>query len=83
AFEDAVGIDGVVITKLDGTAKGGGALTAVNETDSSIAFIGTGEEVEDVERFDADGFISRLLGMGDIRALVDRVEEAMEETDAE
>ena len=83
AFDDAVGIDGVVITKLDGTAKGGGALTAVDQTDSSIAFIGTGEEVRDIDRFDPDGFISRLLGMGDIRALVDRVEEAMEETDVE
>jgi signal recognition particle subunit SRP54 len=83
AFDEAVGIDGVVITKLDGTAKGGGALTAVDQTDSSIAFIGTGEEVKDIERFDPDGFISRLLGMGDIRALVDRVEEAMEETDVD
>ena len=83
AFDESVGIDGVVITKLDGTAKGGGALTAVDQTDSSIAFIGTGEEVKDIERFDPDGFISRLLGMGDIRALVDRVEEAMEETDVE
>ncbi|MDZ7687821.1 MAG: signal recognition particle protein Srp54 [Halobacteriales archaeon] len=83
AFDDAVGIDGVIITKLDGTAKGGGALTAVHQTDSSIAFIGTGEEVNDIERFDPDGFISRLLGMGDIRALVDRVEEAMHETDVD
>jgi signal recognition particle subunit SRP54 len=83
AFDEAVGIDGVVITKLDGTAKGGGALTAVDQTDSSVAFIGTGEEVSDIERFDPDGFISRLLGMGDIRALVDRVEEAMEESDIE
>lgn len=83
AFDEAVGVDGVVITKLDGTAKGGGALTAVDQTDSSIAFIGTGEEVRDIERFDPDGFISRLLGMGDIRALVDRVEEAMEESDVE
>ena len=83
AFDDAVGIDGVIITKLDGTAKGGGALTAVHQTDSSIAFIGTGEEVKDIERFDPDGFISRLLGMGDIRALVDRVEEAMHETDVD
>jgi len=54
-FEDAIGIQGVVITKLDGTAKGGGALTAVNETDSSIAFLGTGEEVGDVERFERSG----------------------------
>ncbi|MFW5929268.1 MAG: signal recognition particle protein Srp54 [Halobacteriota archaeon] len=81
AFDEAVGVDGVVITKLDGTAKGGGALTAVHQTDSSIAFVGVGEGVADVERFDPDGFISRLLGMGDIKALVERVEEAMEETE--
>ena len=79
-FDDSIGIDGVVITKLDGTAKGGGALTAVNETDSSIAFLGTGETVQDVERFEPDGFISRLLGMGDLKQLSERVERAMAET---
>ncbi|MBP2252020.1 signal recognition particle subunit SRP54 [Halarchaeum solikamskense] len=82
-FEDSVGIDGVVITKLDGTAKGGGALTAVNETDSTIAFLGSGETVQDIERFEPDGFISRLLGMGDLKQLTERVERAMEETQAE
>ncbi|QDX40257.1 signal recognition particle protein Srp54 [Salarchaeum sp. JOR-1] len=79
-FEDSVGIDGVVISKLDGTAKGGGALTAVNETGSTIAFLGTGETVQDIERFEPDGFISRLLGMGDLKQLTERVERAMEET---
>ena len=82
-FDDAIGIDGVVITKLDGTAKGGGALTAVNETDSTIAFLGTGETVGDVERFEPNGFISRLLGMGDLQQLAERVERAMTETQAE
>jgi len=82
-FDESIGIDGVVITKLDGTAKGGGALTAVDQTDSSIAFLGTGEEVADVERFEPDGFISRLLGMGDLRQLAERVERAMEETGQE
>ncbi|NHN46381.1 signal recognition particle protein [Halostella sp. JP-L12] len=82
-FEESIGIDGVVITKLDGTAKGGGALTAVNETGSSIAFLGTGEEVQDVERFEPDGFISRLLGMGDLKQLTERVERAMQETQEE
>lgn len=81
-FEEAVGVDGVVITKLDGTAKGGGALTAVNETGSSIAFLGTGETVQDVERFEPSGFISRLLGMGDLQQLAERVERAMQETEA-
>ncbi|WP_049929094.1 signal recognition particle protein Srp54 [Halopiger goleimassiliensis] len=82
-FDESIGIDGVVITKLDGTAKGGGALTAVDQTDSSIAFLGTGEEVQDVERFEPDGFISRLLGMGDLAQLAERVERAMQETDIE
>ncbi|WP_254861713.1 signal recognition particle protein Srp54 [Halovivax gelatinilyticus] len=82
-FDDSIGIDGVVITKLDGTAKGGGALAAVDQTDSSIAFLGTGEEVDDVERFEPEGFISRLLGMGDLAQLAERVERAMSETDIE
>ncbi|WP_049901621.1 signal recognition particle protein Srp54 [Halococcus agarilyticus] len=82
-FEEAIGIDGVAITKLDGTAKGGGALTAVNETDSSIAFLGTGETVQDVERFEPNGFISRLLGMGDLKQLAERVERAMADTDTD
>ncbi|QLK24712.1 signal recognition particle protein Srp54 [Natrinema zhouii] len=82
-FDESIGIDGVVITKLDGTAKGGGALTAVDQTDSSIAFLGTGEEVQDVERFEPDGFISRLLGMGDLSQLAERVERAMEQTEIE
>ena len=82
-FDDSIGIDGVVITKLDGTAKGGGALTAVNETESSIAFLGTGETVQDIERFEPNGFISRLLGMGDLKQLSERVERAMAETGEE
>jgi signal recognition particle subunit SRP54 len=82
-FEDAIGIDGVAITKLDGTAKGGGALAAVNETDSTIAFLGTGETVKDIERFESSSFVSRLLGMGDIEQLAERVERAMEETQEE
>jgi signal recognition particle subunit SRP54 len=76
-FHDAIGIDGVIITKMDGTAKGGGAMSAVAETKSGIVFIGAGETIEDLERFDPDGFISRLLGMGDLRALVEKAEEAM------
>ncbi len=76
-FHEAIGIDGVIITKMDGTAKGGGAMSAVAETKSGIVFIGAGETIEDLERFDPDGFISRLLGMGDLRALVEKAEEAM------
>ena len=85
AFDEAVQITGVIITKLDGTAKGGGALSAVAETKTSVAFIGVGETPNDLERFEADRFISRLLGMGDIKTLVERAQEiqADEEVDVE
>jgi signal recognition particle subunit SRP54 len=82
-FHEAIGIDGVIITKMDGTAKGGGALSAVAETKSGIVFIGAGETIENLERFDPDGFISRLLGMGDLRALVEKAEEAMKADDVD
>ena len=85
AFNRAVGITGVIITKLDGTAKGGGAMSAVAETNSSVAFIGVGETPNDLERFEADRFISRLLGMGDIKTLIERAQETKveEEVDVE
>ncbi len=81
AFNASIGITGVVITKLDGTAKGGGALSAVSETDSAIAFIGTGETSDDLEKFEADRFISRLLGMGDIKSLIEKAEETLKTED--
>ncbi len=71
AFHKAVGVTGVILTKMDGTAKGGGALSAVSKTKARIVCIGTGEHIRDLEPFNADKFISRLLGMGDITALVD------------
>jgi signal recognition particle subunit SRP54 len=85
AFHEAVNIDGVIITKMDGTAKGGGALSAVAETGSGIIFVGSGETIDDLEWFDPDGFISRLLGMGDLKALAERVQETIdtEEVDVE
>jgi signal recognition particle subunit SRP54 len=82
-FHDAIDIDGVIITKMDGTAKGGGALSAVAETRSGIVFIGSGETIEDLERFDPDGFISRLLGMGDLRALMEKAQESFTEGDVD
>jgi signal recognition particle subunit SRP54 len=78
-FHSAIGIDGVIITKMDGTAKGGGALSAVSETKSGIVFIGSGETIEDLERFDPNSFISRLLGMGDLHTLIERAQEAVRE----
>lgn len=76
AFHRAVGITGIIVTKLDGTAKGGGALSAISATGASIAFIGTGERVDDLERFEPDSFISRLLGMGDLKGLIEKFKEA-------
>ena len=82
-FHEAIDIDGVIITKMDGTAKGGGALSAVAETKSGIVFIGQGETIEDLERFEPDGFISRLLGMGDLKALYEKATEAIKAEDVD
>lgn len=79
AFHNAIGINGIIITKFDGTAKGGGALSAARQIGIPIAFIGTGERVEDFERFDPAGFVSRLLGMGDIKALIEKIERIASE----
>ena len=83
AFNDAVGITGIVLTKLDGTAKGGGALSAASEVGAPIIFIGTGEHSSDFEKFEPSGFISRLLGMGDIKSLLEKAEESIKGKDAE
>ncbi|KAA0007452.1 MAG: signal recognition particle protein [Thermoplasmata archaeon] len=77
AFNEAIGITGVVLTKMDGTAKGGGALSAVAATHAPIVFIGTGEHIDDLEKFDANRFLSRLLGMGDLETLMEKAREAM------
>jgi signal recognition particle subunit SRP54 len=79
AFSKTTEIGSIIITKLDGSAKGGGALSAVAEIGAPIKFIGTGEKIEDLEVFDPERFISRLLGMGDIKALIERAEEIAEE----
>ncbi len=79
AFSKTTEIGSIIITKLDGSAKGGGALSAVGETGAPIKFIGTGEKVDDFEAFDPERFISRLLGMGDIKALIEKAEEIAEE----
>jgi len=83
AFHDSCEITGVVITKLDGTAKGGGALSACAVTKAPIKFIGVGEKPEDLEKFNPKGFVGRLLGMGDIEALLEKAQEAMDIEGAE
>ena len=84
AFSQTTDIGSIIITKLDGSAKGGGALSAVAEIGAPIKFIGTGEKLDDFEAFDPERFISRLLGMGDIKTLLEKAEEiAQEDVDME
>ncbi len=84
AFHNAVGVTGVILTKMDGTAKGGGAISAIAKTDSNarIVFLGTGEHIRDLEPFDANRFISRLLGQGDISALMEVASQEIGEDEA-
>ena len=83
AFNESCRITGVIVTKMDGTAKAGGALTACAATDAKIKFIGVGEKLDDLEVFRPEGFISRLLGMGDLEALLEKAEQAISKEDAE
>mmetsp|Transcript_56921 Transcript_56921/g.123160 ORF Transcript_56921/g.123160 Transcript_56921/m.123160 type:complete len:519 (-) Transcript_56921:120-1676(-) len=77
AFRECVNVGSVIVTKLDGHAKGGGALSAVAATNSPIIFLGTGEHFDDFQTFDAQSFVSRLLGMGDLKGLFQTITEAM------
>ena len=81
-FHETCKVSGVVITKLDGTAKGGGALSACSVTDAPVKFIGVGEKIDDLEEFKPKNFVGRLLGMGDIEALLDKAKDAITEEDA-
>jgi signal recognition particle subunit SRP54 len=82
AFHDTCKVTGVIVTKLEGTAKGGGALSACAVTEAKIAFIGVGEKIDDLEVFYPKRFVSRLLGMGDIESLLEKAKEAVSEEDA-
>lgn len=74
-----VGLTGVVITKLEGTAKGGGAITSCAAAGAPVKFLGLGEKLDDLDAFEPNGFVSRLLGWGDISALLRKAEEASRE----
>lgn len=76
AFNENVKVGSIIVTKLDGSAKGGGAISAAKATNAKISFIGTGESVEEFELFNPVSFVNRLLGMGDLEALAKRIEEA-------
>jgi len=81
-FHDAGKITGIVATKMDGTAKAGGALSACAVTGAPIKFIGVGESSSDFEPFNPQGFVGRMLGMGDIEALLEKAKEAISEEQA-
>ena len=82
AFHDTCNVTGVIVTKLEGTAKGGGALSACAVTHSPIMFIGVGEKVDDLEVFHPQRFVGRLIGMGDIETLLEKAKEVITEEDA-
>ncbi len=82
AFHDAVGIDGVVLTKLDGDARGGAALSLKYATGQTVRFAGVGEKPADLEVFHADRMASRILGMGDVLSLIEKAERSVDEREA-
>ncbi len=82
AFNDRLNIDGVVLTKLDGDARGGAALTIRSVVDKPIKFIGTGEKMEALDEFHPDRMAGRILGMGDVVSLVERAQEQFDEKEA-
>jgi signal recognition particle subunit SRP54 len=82
AFNDAIGLDGVILTKIDGDARGGAALSVKEVVGKPILFAGTGERLEDFEPFHPDRMASRILGMGDVLTLIEKAEEAFDREEA-
>ena len=83
SFKDAVGIDGIVLTKLDGDTRGGAALSVKKVTGRPIKFAATGEKLSDIEEFHPDRMTSRILGMGDMLSIIEKAEEAFDLEEAE
>ncbi len=82
SFNETLGIDGVIITKLDGDTRGGAALSVKSVTGKPIKYIGMGEKLEDLEPFHPDRMASRILGMGDVLSLIEKAQEAFDEEQA-
>ena len=78
-FKEALNMTGVIITRMDSTAKGGGALTACAEIKAGVYYITTGEKINDIEEFNPKTFLSRLLGMGDLQGLIEKIKSATNE----
>jgi signal recognition particle subunit SRP54 len=83
SFHDLLGLSGVILTKLDGDARGGAALSIKNVTGTAVKFVGTGESLDRLEEFRAEGMASRILGMGDVVGLMKDFEEVVDEEKAE
>jgi signal recognition particle subunit SRP54 len=81
-FNRRIGVTGVVLTKLDGDARGGAALSVVSVVGVPIAFVGSGERLEDLELFHPDRIVSRMLGMGDVLSLIEKAEQAIDQDEA-
>src|SRR5690348_17413122 len=82
-FNARVGVTGVVLTKMDGDARGGAALSVVSVVGVPIAFAGSGENLDDLEAFHPERVVSRVLGMGDVLSLIEKAEAAINQADAE
>ena len=83
SFDEALGIDGLILTKLDGDTRGGAALSARAVTGKPIKFVGTGEKLENLDAFHPDRMASRILGMGDVLSLIEKAEMAIDEKKAD
>ncbi|WP_304507240.1 signal recognition particle protein [Anaerotignum sp.] len=82
SFDSQLGVDGIIMTKLDGDARGGAALSVRSVTNKPIKYIGMGEKMEDLEPFFPDRMASRILGMGDVLSLIDKVQQNIDEQEA-
>lgn len=82
SFNEALGIDGVILTKLDGDTRGGAALSVRAVTNKPIKFLGMGEKLDDLEAFHPDRMASRILGMGDVLSLIEKAQDAIDEKQA-
>jgi len=82
-FEEQIGIDGIILTKMDGDARGGAAISIISVTGKPIKFIGTGEKIEMLEPFYPDRIASRILGMGDVLSLIEQAQQTFDQKEAE
>ena len=82
-FNEDLGIDGVILTKLDGDARGGAAISVKKVTGKPIKYVGTGEKLNEIEEFHPDRMASRILGMGDVLSIIEQAEEAFDKEEAE